>query len=75
MSAKNKRREELSDQLKQISLKIDKEITELRKHNNVGSSIMSDKRRESFGAPSPHVTKFKIPERASNGPVRTEERG
>ena len=61
MQIKNKRREELSDQLKQISLKIDKEILELRKHNNMTSSMMSDKRRESFGSGG-IVNKFKVPE-------------
>jgi len=32
----NKKRQDLSDQLKQISIKIDKEIGELRKQNNTG---------------------------------------
>ena len=63
MQIKNKRREELSDQLKQISLKIDKEILELRKHNNMTSSMMSEKRRESFG--SNLTGKFKIPEQST----------
>lgn len=31
----NKKRQELSDQLKQISFKIDQEINELRKQNNI----------------------------------------
>ena len=47
---KNKRREELSDQLKQISIKIDKESMELRKHNNVNSAISTDKRRDSYSS-------------------------
>lgn len=49
----NKKRQELSDQLKQISLKIDKEIYELRKQNNIGVSITpssaAKKSRDSMG--------------------------
>jgi hypothetical protein len=69
-SLKNKRREELSDQLKQISLKIDKEILELRKHNNMTSSMMSEKRRESIG--SGVASKFKVPEHTQ--PIEQAER-
>ena len=48
----NKKRQELSDQLKQISLKIDKEIYELKKQNNPGtptSSTSKNKAKETFG--------------------------
>lgn len=50
----NKKRQELSDQLKQISIKIDQEILELRKQNNnlATNSVVStstNKKRESLG--------------------------
>ena len=35
----NKKRQELSDQLKQISIKIDQEIMELRKQNTPGNQV------------------------------------
>jgi hypothetical protein len=35
----NKKRQELSDQLKQISIKIDQEIMELRKQNTGGNQV------------------------------------
>ena len=40
--AVNKKRQELSDQLKQISVKIDKEILELRKQNNGPTGSMNN---------------------------------
>lgn len=46
----NKKRQELSDQLRQISQKIDKEIIELRKQNNMGATLTdSVRKRDSFG--------------------------
>lgn len=57
----NKKRQELSDQLKQISIKIDKEIHDLRKQNpNNGSGTYSasnsiSKTRESIPATNSYV--------------------
>ncbi len=51
----NKKRQELSDQLKQISIKIDKEIHDLRKQNNNTSATVTtpttsvSKKRDSIG--------------------------
>lgn len=56
----NKKRQELSDQLKQISSKIDQEISELRKQNNAASgsnsSSLAKKRESSGGYPSSALT-------------------
>lgn len=59
----NKKRQELSDQLRQISQKIDKEIIELRKQNNIGNNLTDSVRkreRESFG-PNTTTTTTPIP--------------
>lgn len=50
----NKKRQELSDQLKQISIKIDKEIHDLRKQNNNTGGVTTpttsvSKKRDSIG--------------------------
>lgn len=50
----NKKRQELSDQLKQISIKIDKEIHDLRKQNNTTGGVTTpttsvSKKRDSIG--------------------------
>jgi 5'-AMP-activated protein kinase catalytic alpha subunit len=48
----NKKRQELSEQLKQISIKIDKEIHDLRKQNNAASNTPNSsvaKKRDSIG--------------------------
>jgi hypothetical protein len=50
----NKKRQELSDQLKQISIKIDKEIHDLRKQNNTAATVTTpttsvSKKRDSIG--------------------------
>ena len=50
----NKKRQQLSDQLKQISVKIDQEIHELRKQSipgNASTNSSLSKRRQSFGGP------------------------
>ena len=52
--AVNKKRQELSDQLKQISVKIDKEILELRKQNNgpggsMNTSMTMNSKRDDSG--------------------------